>query len=219
MADADPRLPGTGSAELQRLFDRQHAASRGEPPAPLKLRLDRLGRLADVVRTSGDRLADAISADFGTRARIETELMELVPTLGAIRHAKKNLARWMKPERRRVGLNFQPGKAWVRHEPLGVVGIISPWNYPLQLAFSPAIDAIAAGNRVLLKPSELTPPSPTCSSNSSPRPSTRPNWRWSPAVSRSAAPSPHCRSTTCCSPVPPRSAGRSTRRPPRTLSR
>jgi coniferyl-aldehyde dehydrogenase len=157
MAEADPRLPTTDAAEMRRLFDLQHAASRRHPPASLKVRLGRLDRLAALVKENGDRFADAISSDFGGRARIETELMELVPTLGAIRHARKNLAKWMKPERRHVGLNFQPGKAWVRHEPLGVIGIISPWNYPLQLAFSPAIDAIAAGNRVLLKPSELTP--------------------------------------------------------------
>lgn len=157
MADADPRLATTDTAEMRRVFDLQHDASRRYPPADFKLRLDRLSRLGALVNSNGDRFADAISSDFGTRARIETELMELVPTLGAVRHAKKNLAKWMKPERRHVGINFQPGKAWVRHEPLGVVGIISPWNYPLQLAFSPAIDAIAAGNRVLLKPSELTP--------------------------------------------------------------
>lgn len=157
MADADPRPPVTDSAEMRRLFALQHAASRTDPIADLALRRDRLTRLGDIVRFNADRFADAISSDFGTRARIETELMELVPTLGAVRHAIKNLRKWMRPEKRHVGLNFQPGKAWVRHEPLGVIGIISPWNYPLQLAFSPAIDALAAGNRVLLKPSELTP--------------------------------------------------------------
>jgi coniferyl-aldehyde dehydrogenase len=157
MADADPRLPDADTAELRRLFDRQHAASRRDPPPPLEQRLHRLGRLSALVKAEADRFADAISDDFGVRARLETELMELAPTLGAIRYARKHLARWMKPERRRVSLNFQPGKAWVRHEPLGVIGIISPWNYPLQLALSPLVDAIAAGNRALIKPSELTP--------------------------------------------------------------
>jgi len=80
-----------------------------------------------------------------------------VPTLGALKHARRNVARWMKPERRRVSAMFQPARAWVRHEPLGVVGVISPWNYPLILALNPLVDAIAAGNRVMLKPSELTP--------------------------------------------------------------
>ena len=157
MADADARKPAAAELSAMRaLFDAQHAASRRDPPADLQLRRDRLDRLTALVKQHGDRFADAISSDFGVRARIETELMELVPTLGAIRYAHKNLPRWMKPEKRHVGINFQPGKAWVRHEPLGVIGIISPWNYPLQLALSPLVDAIAAGNRALLKPSELT---------------------------------------------------------------
>jgi len=157
MADADPRQSATETGDMHRLFDAQHTASRRDPPADLKQRLDRLDRLAALVRANADQFAGAISRDFGVRSRIETELMELVPTLGAIRYARRNLAKWMKPERRRVSINFQPGKAWVRHEPLGVIGIISPWNYPLQLALSPLVDAIAAGNRALLKPSELTP--------------------------------------------------------------
>jgi coniferyl-aldehyde dehydrogenase len=77
--------------------------------------------------------------------------------VSAIRHARSNVARWMRPERRRVDPLFQPARAWVRYEPLGVIGIISPWNYPLQLAFSPLVDALAAGNRAMVKPSELTP--------------------------------------------------------------
>ncbi|HEU0134727.1 MAG TPA: coniferyl aldehyde dehydrogenase, partial [Allosphingosinicella sp.] len=81
----------------------------------------------------------------------------IVPTLNAIRHARKHVAAWIRPERRRVDPLFQPASAKVRHEPLGVIGIISPWNYPLQLALSPLVDAIAAGNRAMLKPSELTP--------------------------------------------------------------
>lgn len=158
MADADARQPLSADvSEMRTLFDLQHRKSRTHPPADLKLRHDRLDRLATLVKQHGDRFADAISSDFGVRARIETELMELVPTLGAIRYARKYLASWMKPERRHVSVNFQPGKAWVRHEPLGVIGIISPWNYPLQLALSPLVDAIAAGNRAMLKPSELTP--------------------------------------------------------------
>ena len=158
MADADPALPPQPELAVMRsAFDLQHAASRREPPADLRLRRDRLERLKIMVKGHADDFAEAISQDFGTRARIETELMELVPTLSAIDHARKHVARWMKPERRRVGFNFQPGKAFVRYEPLGVIGIISPWNYPLNLALSPLVDAIAAGNRAMIKPSELTP--------------------------------------------------------------
>jgi coniferyl-aldehyde dehydrogenase len=144
-------------AEARRLFERQHQASRSEPAPALALRQDRLGRLGALVAEHARAFSDAIGQDFGTRARAETELLELAPTLGAIRHAAANLSRWMKPERRHVSLRFRPGRAWVRHEPLGVIGIISPWNYPLQLALAPVIDALAAGNRVMVKPSELTP--------------------------------------------------------------
>lgn len=158
MADADPALsPSAELAAMRRQFDAQHVASRAGPPADLALRRDRLERLKIMVKVHAEDFAAAIASDFGTRARIETELMELVPTLSAIDHARRNVARWMKPERRRVGVNFQPGRAFIRYEPLGVVGIISPWNYPLNLALSPLVDAIAAGNRAMIKPSELTP--------------------------------------------------------------
>jgi acyl-CoA reductase-like NAD-dependent aldehyde dehydrogenase len=147
----------TSNAEARRIFEVQHAASRREPLADVALRRDRLGRLGAMVSAHAEAFADAISADFGTRSRTETKLLEIVPSLGAVRFARKKVARWMKPERRRVDPTFQPASAWVRYEPLGVIGIISPWNYPLQLAVSPLVDALAAGNRAMIKPSELTP--------------------------------------------------------------
>ena len=157
MADVDPRHSSSDLDAMRAVFDLQHAASRRGPPADLRVRRDRLERLRKMVLRNVDAFTAAISADFGTRSRTETELMELVPTLNAIRSTSKKLSGWMKPDRRPVDPMFLPGRAWVRHEPLGVIGIISPWNYPLQLALSPLIDAIAAGNRALLKPSELTP--------------------------------------------------------------
>ena len=157
MAESDSRIVEDGLAEARRIFDVQHAASRTEGIADARLRRDRLGRLADIITAHADDVARAISDDFGVRSVTETKLLELAPTLGALQHARRNVARWMKPERRRVSAMFQPARAWVRHEPLGVVGVISPWNYPLILALNPLVDAIAAGNRVMLKPSELTP--------------------------------------------------------------
>ncbi len=157
MADADPSSADFDLARMRTLFDAQHAASRSGAIPDAALRRDRLDRLKALLVNNAESFADAISADFGTRSRTETKLLEMVPTLGAIRSARKHVAGWMKPERRRVDPMFQPAKAWVRHEPLGVIGIISPWNYPLQLAISPLVDAITAGNRAMLKPSELTP--------------------------------------------------------------
>lgn len=157
MADQSAARLVASEGEARRIFDLQRAASRHGPAAGLELRRDRLERLRAVVAGNEAALAEAVSKDFGVRSRTETELLEIVPTLNAIRHARKHVAAWMRPERRRVDPLFQPASARVRHEPLGVIGIISPWNYPLQLALSPLVDALAAGNRAMLKPSELTP--------------------------------------------------------------
>ncbi|WP_439815925.1 coniferyl aldehyde dehydrogenase [Zavarzinia sp. CC-PAN008] len=116
--------------------------------------LDRLQRLLVVHR---DAFADAVSRDFGHRSRHETQLTDLFATVEAIRHMRRHLGRWMRPERRPVSASFRPATARVLRQPLGVVGIISPWNYPVQLALSPLAAALAAGNRVMLKPSEHTP--------------------------------------------------------------
>src|SRR5688572_19881444 len=157
MADQSVARPVAAEQEARRIFDLQHEASRRGPPADARLRRDRLERLRALLAGNEGEFAAAISDDFGIRSRTETELLEIVPTVSAIRHARKNVARWMRPERRRVDPLFQPASASVRYEPLGVVGIISPWNYPLQLALSPLVDALAAGNRAMIKPSELTP--------------------------------------------------------------
>ena len=151
--------PGADAAvaEARRLFDLQHAASRAEPAPSLAVRLDRLERLRGLVLDYQEAIARVISQDFGTRSPAETRLLEIVPTLGAIRHARRHVGAWMKPRRQRIDPAFQPAKAWIRREPLGVIGIISPWNYPLQLALSPLVDAIAAGNRAMIKPSEHSP--------------------------------------------------------------
>jgi coniferyl-aldehyde dehydrogenase len=104
-----------------------------------------------------DELAEAVRADFGNRSRHETILAEVFSLLSEIKHLKKNLKGWMKPRSRAVALTFQPASAKVIYQPLGVVGVIAPWNYPFQLALGPAAAALAAGNRVMVKPSELTP--------------------------------------------------------------
>ncbi len=140
-----------------RLLAAQRAAATTAAPPDLRRRRDAIERLIELLHMSGDRLHAAISADFGNRAYPETALAELLPTLAAARHAHRHLASWMRPRRRRVALPFQPGRAWVMRQPLGCVGIVSPWNYPLFLSVGPLVDALAAGNRVLLKPSELAP--------------------------------------------------------------
>jgi len=143
--------------EINTIFERQHAASRASSPASAAQRRQHLGQLETMLRSHAAQFIEAIHADFCGRASTETKLLELFPALSAIAHAKRHLARWMKPERRPVEWPFMPGRARVHYQPLGVVGVISPWNYPLLLSVSPLADALAAGNRVMLKPSELTP--------------------------------------------------------------
>lgn len=144
-------------AELQTLFAAQHAASRREPAPPLEMRRQALRRLRQLVTGHEAEIASAVSDDFGNRSTHETQLLEFVPLMGAINHALRHVGRWMRPERRPTAVTFQPASSFVRYEPLGVVGIMAPWNYPVLLTLSPLVDALAAGNRVLIKPSELTP--------------------------------------------------------------
>lgn len=142
---------------LQAAFTRIRAASRNEmmpSPASRQLRLD---ALAALLQDHGERLADAIAADFGHRSNHETRLLEFFPSLEGIRHARRHLRQWMAPRRRPVSMWFQPGRAEIRPQPLGCVGIVTPWNYPIYLAFGPLTAAFAAGNRALLKMSEFTP--------------------------------------------------------------
>ncbi|MCJ2131153.1 coniferyl aldehyde dehydrogenase [Methylobacterium sp. E-045] len=119
--------------------------------------MNQLEALKVAVLAHRQRLIEAVSADFGHRSAQETSYLDLLPVVATIDYLKSNLARWMRPERRRVALHFQPGRAEVVYQPLGVIGIISPWNYPIVLALTPLATALAAGNRVMLKPSESVP--------------------------------------------------------------
>jgi coniferyl-aldehyde dehydrogenase len=103
------------------------------------------------------RFDEVISADFGNRSKTETLIAETLFVLAEIKHATKNLSRWMAPKHVATDLQYFPAKNLLLPQPLGVVGIIAPWNYPLQLTLAPAVAAIAAGNRVMIKPSELVP--------------------------------------------------------------
>jgi len=144
-------------AEAQRLFSAQRAALARDGVPDLAARLTALDKLQAQIKKHRHAFAEAISLDFGNRSAAESDLAEIMTALNGIQHAKRHLAKWMKPQRRSVHWTFRPSKARVVYQPLGIVGIISPWNYPLMLSLSPICDALAAGNRVMLKPSELTP--------------------------------------------------------------
>ncbi|HKM61354.1 MAG TPA: coniferyl aldehyde dehydrogenase [Acidisphaera sp.] len=145
------------AAEGRRIFRLQREAFMRAGAPDHAARRAALTRLERLILDNSEALVDAISADFGHRSREETQLAEFVPCLNAIRFARRHVRRWMRPERRHVAIIFQPASAWVQYQPLGVVGIIVPWNYPLFLALGPLVDALAAGNRAMIKPSELTP--------------------------------------------------------------
>jgi acyl-CoA reductase-like NAD-dependent aldehyde dehydrogenase len=150
--------PITGSVmNLEPLFAAQRKAFEANPYPDLATRRGHLAALAAALRAGERELVAAVDADFGGRSPYETRLLELFPLHEAIRHAHRHLRRWMKPERRAVSVWFQPGRARLVKQPLGVVGIIAPWNYPLYLALGPLVAALAAGNRALVKLSEFTP--------------------------------------------------------------
>jgi len=147
----------TSPAVIGARFEAQRQAFLKEPLPALQARLSRLDRLLALTEANEAVIVSAIDADFSGRASQETRLAELFVVRAGIRHAKAHLRRWMRTRRVPTGLHFRPGHNRLMPQPLGVVGIVSPWNYPFQLAMAPALAALAAGNRVMLKPSELTP--------------------------------------------------------------
>lgn len=155
ITDAPAARPAERS--LRETLSAMRAAHRREPPRAIQSRVGDLERLAAMVlRRQGDVVA-AIESDFGHRSRHETLIADVFTTVQAARHAAAHVAQWAEPEARAVSWMFQPGRAELRPQPLGVVGIIAPWNYPLTLALSPLVAALAAGDRAMLKPSEYTP--------------------------------------------------------------
>lgn len=143
--------------QLPDLLLRLREAHARDPMPSWGSRAARLRALETLITTHRDDIARAINADFGSRPAEETDLLEIFPSLSGIRHALKHGKRWMKPRRRLAGLLFMPARNELMPQPLGVVGIIVPWNYPLYLAIGPMVDALAAGNRVMVKMSEFTP--------------------------------------------------------------
>ncbi len=139
--------------QLQRLRE----AQARDPLPDWPTRAARLRALERLLHEQRAAIAAAIHADFGNRPTEETELLELFPSLSALRHALRHGRRWMRPRRHLADLLFLPARTELRPQPLGVVGIIVPWNYPLYLAVGPLVDALAAGNRAMLKMSEYTP--------------------------------------------------------------
>lgn len=135
----------------------QRQAFRASGAPSLAARRDDLIRLRHALIAHRAPIEDVLDADFGHRSRHETAIMELAGLVSGLDYLRSNLARMMRPQRRHVAITMQSGRARVEYQPLGVVGVMAPWNYPVTLALMPLATALAAGNRVMLKPSEYTP--------------------------------------------------------------
>ena len=142
---------------LTEQLNRQREAFLKNPCPSASERREWLQQLKQALLSHQEDLIQAIDSDFGGRSRHETLLAEFMSSLSDIAYASKHLKKWMKPSRRRVPLHLHPASAKVIYQPVGVVGIIVPWNYPLFLAIGPLVTALAAGNRCMLKLSEFTP--------------------------------------------------------------
>jgi coniferyl-aldehyde dehydrogenase len=142
---------------LSERFQLQRTAFEAQPFPGIDVRKDRLKRLLALTERHEADICAAIDADFGGRSAHETRLAELFVVRAGIHHALSHLRGWMRERRVATTMPFLPGRNRLIAQPLGVVGIVSPWNYPFQLAVAPVTAALAAGNRVLIKPSELTP--------------------------------------------------------------
>ena len=135
----------------------QKQAFAKQPYLSAQTRIDDLQMLKSALLENQEALVTALSKDFGCRSVDDSKMGDLMPTIMGINYAVKHIKKWMKPSKRHVGMLFQPAKAFVMYQPLGVIGIIPPWNYPLFLSLGPLTTALAAGNRAIIKMSEFTP--------------------------------------------------------------
>ncbi|WP_437613143.1 coniferyl aldehyde dehydrogenase [Erwinia sp. V71] len=141
--------------ELQQILHTMKQNHLQASPASAALRRDRLQRSVALLRDNHAAIRDAISADFGHRSGYQTMVADLATTITMLNDAAEQVEQWMQPEA--VATPVAGMQAWIDPQPLGVIGIISPWNFPINLAFGPLAGVFAAGNTAMLKPSELTP--------------------------------------------------------------
>ena len=135
-------------------LDEIKAAYETEPHPSIEVRLERIGRIEKMIKANEEKLCKVLTADFGVRHPAESHLAEFQMVYQACKFVRKHLKDWMKPVQMETPSYLSSSEACIEIQSIGVVGIISPWNYPVQLALLPAISAFAAGNRVWLKPSE-----------------------------------------------------------------
>ena len=154
-----PNKESAAAIELQAILDIQRSAFRREGPVALATRIDRIDRCIALLVDNKEAICDAVNEDFGCRSKYVTLMTDVMNSVGSLKFVKKNLKKWMKPEKRSpfMPMNFLGAKARVHYQPKGVVGIMTPWNVPVNMIFSPLADVLGAGNRAMIKPSEFTP--------------------------------------------------------------
>ncbi|KND45986.1 coniferyl aldehyde dehydrogenase [Streptomyces stelliscabiei] len=157
MTITDVTTQPTDTERFNHILQTQRAAYLRDGAPSLEARRSDLTRFKTALIARRGDIEDAINADFGHRSRHESALMEVVGVVQGIDYLRRNLRRFMRPTRRHIELPLRFGSNRIEYQPLGVVGVISPWNYPVNLSLMPVVTAIAAGNRVMLKPSKLTP--------------------------------------------------------------
>lgn len=142
---------------LSDALEQQKKAYLGNPMPSVEYRQNMLDRLHNAILEYKDRLVAAINDDFSNRCESETLLSEILPLFDAIAYNRKRIKKWVKPQRRHAPMMIQPASVRVLYQPLGVIGIVVPWNFPVFLGLSPLVSAFAAGNRAMIKTSEFAP--------------------------------------------------------------
>jgi len=145
-------------ADMQAVLDRQKKAYIAEGAVSAETRIDRIDRAINILKTHGTKLSEAMAADFGHRSMDQSKMTDIDGSIGPLESSKKQLRKWMRPEKRKTmfPLGIFGARSRIEYQPLGVVGCISPWNFPVQLTFAPLAGVFAAGNRTMIKPSEFT---------------------------------------------------------------
>jgi coniferyl-aldehyde dehydrogenase len=146
--------------DMQGILARQKAAHLRDGAPSAEERINRIDRCITLLIENRKAIEDALNQDFGSRSREATAFTDVAGSIGPLKHAKAHLRKWMRPEKRKTTpaiLGLFGAKAEVRYQPKGVVGVISPWNFPVNLTFAPLAGILAAGNRAMIKPSEFTP--------------------------------------------------------------
>jgi coniferyl-aldehyde dehydrogenase len=159
--NAPEQLPVEGDIEsrMQAVLEAQRSDYLKEGVVSAETRIDRLNRAIDIQIKHQARLVEALNSDFSCRCREVTLLTDVGAGIAPMKHAKKHLRKWMKAQKRPTifPLNLLGGRSRIEYQPLGVVGVIAPWNFPVNMVFSPLAGVLAAGNRAMIKPSEFTP--------------------------------------------------------------